>query len=397
MLLIMPALFPESLGGAERQCQILAPALRRIGWTVDVLSPTTDPEQPSTIDDNGVRISRLFLPHYPNLGGRYLLSFLSWTARATLWIGKRRDQYDVIYVFHARLHAAPAAIASVLFRIPLFIKPGRGGRTFDFVSLREKRFLYGRAVESLIRTANARFVANSPEISGDLAHAKISTNRIALIPNGVVQPSQTETAEFLTGRQGRIFLFAGRLAPEKNVDRLIAAFGQLMHRLPSTSLWIAGDGASFDVLKAQATKLDPTGARIRLLGEVHDMKALYAQSDFFVSASDAEGQSNALLEAMAHANVPIVFEASGTRGLVIEGQSGFLLHSIDPEIIAGVLERAAALDADRRCEMAMAAYSSLAETHGIDAIARRTSEWMISTLRVPQSSMVNTRQSASAV
>lgn len=111
--------------------------------------------------------------------------------------------------------------------------------------------------------------------------------------------------------QGASFLclYAGRLAPEKNVAVLVRAFERWAGQVPAGSarLLIAGDGPSLPGLRAVA------GPQVTFLGAVdrtRDLPALYASCDVFAYASTTETLGLVVLEAMA-SGLPVVAVPAG--------------------------------------------------------------------------------------
>lgn len=105
------------------------------------------------------------------------------------------------------------------------------------------------------------------------------------------------------------FLYVGRLAPEKNVSLLLAAFDRMQHHRPpgSVQLLIAGHGPDEAMLRRHA------GAHVTFLGaqdRTTRLPSLYASADAFVFASTTETLGLVLLEAMA-SGVPVVAAAAG--------------------------------------------------------------------------------------
>jgi alpha-1,6-mannosyltransferase len=107
--------------------------------------------------------------------------------------------------------------------------------------------------------------------------------------------------------EAALLLYAGRLAPEKNLELLL----DMMERLVNEGgrdyrLLIAGAGCSEPQLRAGAERRTP--GRVRFLGHIQDrdeLAATYANVDAFVHPNPAEPFGIAPLEAMA-AGVPLV-------------------------------------------------------------------------------------------
>ena len=368
LILVVAAYFPDSYGGAERQARILAEALGRRGVDVTLVAPTTWAAAPHLQDTAFGRIERFRVRAYPNRGGRHLGDFLRWT----LWFRRRFRAADApIYVFHARLHALGPALAAGRSGAPLLIKLGGGGEASDFAALRAKRLFYGRWVQALLLRRTARFVANGDQIVQDLADLGVEPRRIAAFPNGVELPPAATVAAAIERRTGAQFAFAGRMVTDKRVAVLNDAAVLLAHEARPPRLTFLGDGPEADRLRG-APRSPEAEKAVTFAGFVGDVGAVLMDTDFYVSASLREGQSNALLEAMAAGVVPMVCAASGVADIVEEGVNGWIVPESTPEAFAAAMRKALALPESRRRAMAHAARASVEAKVGIDAVADRT-------------------------
>ena len=124
-------------------------------------------------------------------------------------------------------------------------------------------------------------------------------------------------------RPGRpLILTVSRLSPEKRVDVLLDAAARLT---VDAQVAIAGTGPDAGLLRARAARLGLAG-RVCFLGFVPapDLPGLYRLADVFATASEAELQSLATMEAMA-AGLPVVAaDACALGELVSHGRNGFL-------------------------------------------------------------------------
>lgn len=373
IILVVAAYYPDSYGGAERQATILAQALQKQGVDVTLVAPTCSHDAPLIEHTEFGRILRKRVRAYPNLGGRKIASFLTWS----IWVPRLFESSEwrgvPVYVFHARLHALAAALTAIRLRSPLLLKLGGGGEASEFAALRSKRFLYGHLVEALLRRRVDAFVANSGQIAAELRNLGIKEGRIVEFPNGVELPSYDFLAEAERLRTGRRLIYTARMLPDKSVDVLyeaaIATAGE-GHRL---ELVLVGDGPEKGRLQ-QLHALQPAhlASTVRFAGFMHDVYPELQRADFFVSASRREGQSNSLLEAMSAGVIPIVFAASGVREVVAHGVSGFVVADGTPTAFNLAISKALALSNAERRAMSNAA-RRFAEAHiGIDAVAQRT-------------------------
>jgi alpha-1,6-mannosyltransferase len=110
------------------------------------------------------------------------------------------------------------------------------------------------------------------------------------------------------GPPGKLLLYAGRLAPEKNVRLLLE---MLEHLPPDYRLLIAGAGPLAAELQRQAAHRTP--GRLCWLGHLSDRQALldlYANCDAFVHPNPREPFGIAPLEALA-AGLPLIAPRAG--------------------------------------------------------------------------------------
>ena len=133
--------------------------------------------------------------------------------------------------------------------------------------------------------------------------------RAELAPNG----------ELLVG-------FVGRLAPEKEVDRLTALAG-----VPGIRVVVVGDGPELPLLRERIPGAAFLGARY---GD--ELSAAYASLDVFVHTGPHETFCQAIQEAMASGLPVLAPDAGGPKDLVLPGRTGYLLP-VDREGFATAL------------------------------------------------------------
>jgi phosphatidylinositol alpha 1,6-mannosyltransferase len=128
-----------------------------------------------------------------------------------------------------------------------------------------------------------------------------------------------------------VILHVSRLVREKRLDTLTGALKQVPHRVV-----IVGDGPD----RALAEHELP-GAIFLGFQDGEDLAVAYASSDIFVFPSDSESFGNVTLEAMASGVPCVCADATGSRSLVVEGETGFLVHADSANGFAQAVNRLA--------------------------------------------------------
>jgi glycosyltransferase involved in cell wall biosynthesis len=109
------------------------------------------------------------------------------------------------------------------------------------------------------------------------------------------------------GRGKFIFLYVGRLSPEKGLDLLIHGAAELERRFPEKTLFVfTGDGPYAETIrKRRLPNVVLTGFK-----GGRELSEIYASADCFAFPSGTETFGNAALEAMA-SGLPVAGVASG--------------------------------------------------------------------------------------
>lgn len=167
---------------------------------------------------------------------------------------------------------------------------------------------------------------------------------ILTIPNGVdtsvFRPMDQEASKKRWGFSGPLFLYAGRLEPEKRVITIVKTFRALGEE--KVMLAIAGNGTQRAAIESEAA-----GQRVRLLGDVPraEMPFLINAADAIILFSVREGLPSVGLEALA-CGVPVITTREGSLpDVVVHGKTGYLVSSEDElraameAVIDGTLRR----------------------------------------------------------
>ncbi|MFH7245711.1 MAG: glycosyltransferase family 4 protein [Spirulina sp.] len=166
-----------------------------------------------------------------------------------------------------------------------------------------------------------------------LSKLGVPDDRLEVIPNGVDTQRYTPGPSSAKAELGaeRLFVYQGRLSPEKNVESLLKGW-RLADMGPTCKLVIMGSGPLESSLK-----LFYDDANILWLGYVADVQRridLLRGADGFILPSFVEGLSLSLLEAMACGTACVATDA-GADGEVLAHGAGIVL---DPQRVAVQLQ-----------------------------------------------------------
>jgi UDP-glucose:(heptosyl)LPS alpha-1,3-glucosyltransferase len=246
------------------------------------------------------------------------------------------------------------------------------------LSPRYRRYLaaVGR-LERIQLRASRRVVAVSRETASVFrARYGVAEDRIRVIPNGIdisrfdprriaaLRPAAR--ARLGLDQDALVLLAAAVNFRLKGVHHAIAALARIKVQCPEARLLVAGAGAvaAFTAIARNQGVED----RVRFLGHVDDMPALFAAADIFVHPTAHDACSLATLEAMACGLPVITTRRNGAADGMTSGREGFVLDAPDAVTLAGSLLRLR----DRTDRLAMGeAARRLAEQHDFDLMVDR--------------------------
>ena len=185
--------------------------------------------------------------------------------------------------------------------------------------------------------------------------------QIVVIPNGVELKNFHKADPFPRAELGYtaddiLLVYAGRLAPEKNLPFLLKSFAGIAQALPNAHLLLLGSGIQQfeEEIRGLVGELDLT-QRVRFMGRIayDQLPAYLAMCDIFVTASITEVHPLSVIEAMG-AGLPIMgIQSVGVGDTVQDGISG-LLSTLDLPAFTAKLTRLC-LDLDLRAQISKSA------------------------------------------
>jgi len=156
--------------------------------------------------------------------------------------------------------------------------------------------------------------------------------KISVLSQGV------DLAKFSISRKGNDFatelnrlIFIGRIEPNKNLYFALEAFKRLRENGYGLLFDICGEGSQRIALEQVYGSIPG----IRFHGEVRheEIPGVLGKGGILLLPSTFEGNPNSVLEAMASGVFVIASKAGENRFLLGEGERGFLLESVEPEVI----------------------------------------------------------------
>ncbi len=136
----------------------------------------------------------------------------------------------------------------------------------------------------------------------------------------------------------RVLLNIGRLAKEKNLEKILRVFPELHRRLPDVQLVIIGEGPLKQTLQEQAETLGVADS-VSIVGAKpwEKIDRYYAIGDVFVSASHSETQGLTYIEAAASGLCVCAVDDPCLLGVFRDGVSAVLSGDSDEQLLESLM------------------------------------------------------------
>jgi glycosyltransferase involved in cell wall biosynthesis len=367
---------PRSSGGVERAVFEVARNLVNEGHRVTVLTlrKRGEPKRELMAGIEVVRVPGWDLSG--KIGAQVAFAPLAWPA---IWRELSRNHYDAVHAHSLFFHVSlAAAVIARLKRVALVTtahlgSPEELGWKVAFLTSAFER-TFGRVI---LRSSDA-VIAVSNAVGEHVARGMKHRERLHVIPNGVdlqtfaplpEDPGRDESHGHEAVGPVRV-LVVGRLIFNKGPQFVLQAAPKVLASYPNVRFVFVGDGPMEEELRAQATNLG-IAANVEFLGHREDVAALLQTGSIMVRASLSEGLPLVALEAMACGLPVIATDVGGTREVVQDGVTGYLLR---PGDVAGLTEAMCRLAGDAKSRAEMGANGRAFVEQGYDwrQIALRT-------------------------
>jgi 1,2-diacylglycerol 3-alpha-glucosyltransferase len=170
------------------------------------------------------------------------------------------------------------------------------------------------------------------------------TKPISIIPTGIdidlfdQVPDRDLREQYQIPAGVPLLAYAGRIAKEKNIPRVLTMFREVLRQEPDTHLLLLGGGPYESTIREMIDDLG-IGARTRMTGFVTREVIIQGLrgADMFVFASHTETQGLVLGEAMACTVPVIAVSADAPSELLDDGVEGYLVPDEDAPFAEAVL------------------------------------------------------------
>jgi len=223
--------------------------------------------------------------------------------------------------------------ASVILGIPMITTVHNRYYIFEKWS---RRFSYKVFISQI-----KKIVSVSKDIQSLLREElKLAPQKIKLIYNGIdtrkfedKKDLEKIRKELNLSPDELILGYVGNLREVKDHHTLILSFNRISSLFPQAKLLIVGDGELKPNLVKLCVELGLEN-KVLFLGHREDVHSLLNLMDIFVLSSHSEGCSISILEAMASEKPVVATRVGGNPELILEGKTGFLVPSAEPEKLA---------------------------------------------------------------
>jgi glycosyltransferase involved in cell wall biosynthesis len=256
-------------------------------------------------------------------------------------------RYDIVHT-HNSITGAVGRIAARIARVPVTIHTTHGFHFHERMG-RLQRAPYVAAERILSRACDVLLCQNREE-EAELARMGIAPKGGVIHVGNGIDLSQFPPRAALPRNPRPVLLCVARLEAVKNQMMLFRALARLAPDVRPL-VQCVGDGPLRARYEAELREMG-LADDVRFLGYRYDIPELTAAADAVVLTSIKEGIPRALMQAMA-VGVPVVAtDVKGSREVVVDGETGYLVPFDDDAALA---DRLATLLADEQLRRDMGA------------------------------------------
>lgn len=256
----------------------------------------------------------------------------------------RRERPDMVHSITPKaglLGMMAAKIAGVKVRVHTFT-----GLVFPTATGFKRRIL--KATDRMTCRCATHIIPEGEGVKRDLLNGKITKKPMRVLGYGNVRgidldwysrtPEVLSKASEFSEKDTFTFIFVGRIARDKGVEELVAAFLRLLEEKKDIRLLMLGEWEYTDPVSAQVESLLKNTREITWFGPVFDVRPYLAASDCLVLPSYREGFPNSVIEAGAMDLPCVVTDINGANEIIAEKENGLIVPARDADALYSAMK-----------------------------------------------------------
>lgn len=280
------------------------------------------------------------------------------------------NKFDVLEAFtiHSNVFSIPISWLMGI-KVRIATHHGKVENIPDWLNLIHKLILNSILTDTVIAVSESSGNQIRSLLQIPIEKMNIIFNGISITkPKDMVERSKY-SEEFSLEENSFVGLAVGRLATPKNFPLLVTSFFLTCASINNIYLLIAGIGEKEGQIK-QLILESKYADKILLLGVRTDIKDLMNFADFYISTSDNEGLSIALLEAMSMRMPIIATNVEGVKEILNHRENGLV---VEPRDMDGIRDAVITIynDKELRDELGDSAYNYVYENLSIEKMCNK--------------------------
>lgn len=258
---------------------------------------------------------------------KYLIRKSRWDPLVLLDLYRLLKQFepDVIHT-NCMMTSGYALPVAKLLGIPMVNGSIRNSFRNNGVRWRIERLLLllsdYRVANSAAGLSSRGFSASSPK--NVVIHNGFDFSRLEALATGPANNTNNENNRPEVG-------MVAQFRSDKDFQTFVLAGLELVKRNPTVRFVAVGNGPTLATMRELASA---AGDRFLFLGKQKEVERIISSFSVGVLATFTEGISNSIMEYMMLAKPVVATDCDGSRELVVDGKTGFLIPPRDPSVLA---------------------------------------------------------------
>ena len=328
IIAILSDSYPPSIGGKQKEVELIAKELARLGHRVHVITKLVEGTKRREEEGNLVihRFSyREGLPIVTKI--LYILGIVKIVKEIL-----REERIDVMHANDLLGICIPSVLIGLLFKIPVIVQ----GHGTDILLLRHGRPRWKYLLYKLVIARAHRIVVNARYAISCLAEVGMPEDKITVIPCPIpVELIRKVQAEAEKPDDVMRIVTVANLIWQKGLSYLIAAAKKVCEHMRNVEFIVVGEGPLRDELLRQIKELKLED-KVVLAGSLPYEEALKltASADIFVLPSVYDQLPIVILEAMALGKPVVATNVCGIPEVIEDAKTGLLVKPSDVDSLA---------------------------------------------------------------